>query len=54
MLILRAICGEVRPLHELTGGVTRKLGEGALAVSERYSEKEKHREVGIEDCTCWW
>jgi len=31
MLILRAICGEVRPLHELTGGVTRKLGEGALA-----------------------
>jgi len=30
MLIMRAICGDVQPLRELTGGVTRKLGEGAL------------------------
>ena len=26
---LRDICGEVRPLRDLTGGVTRKIGEGS-------------------------
>ena len=30
MNILRGICGEVQPLHELTGDVTRKLGEGSF------------------------
>jgi len=53
MLILRAICGEVRPLHELTGGVTRKLGEGALAevflsaTRRRRSEKSVLRIVPV-------
>ena len=46
--ILRRICGDVRPLHELTGDVTRKLGEesfGEVFMSEIRKWRSLERSV---------
>jgi len=48
MNILRGICGEVQPLHLLTGGVTRKLGEGSFGeVFMRETQRRRSIEKSV-------
>ena len=43
---LRDICGEVRPLRDLTGSVTRKIGEGSKC-EVFLSETQRRRSMEV-------